>query len=542
MDYSTSFARHFARLVWLLLHEERAVAEQKTALRALVTISQDGAVTFSVRDWRLYSNELPVPEALDGVQELTAQMIGHCVAELAIDAGVVPADLLGVARILAAQPLPGDGGRQVMDKLQALDACTVRVTLRHPALNSADVPQVGAAGIASGPPAAPGPATTGRAGPHPPTGVASERADTRSDGTVDARPAVSVSPRAPAARGAPAATTREAMETMFAQLDATRSSSAVNRHLDALVHLADDVYREGRVDEVADAFVGVVRREEKAADPTSRRAYSMAVRRLSKPTLLRAVASLLPRWPGRRDDLLAVLSRGSEDGAEAVIEELNAAQSMAARRTFFDALVHIKAGIPALTHMLRDPRWYVARNAADLLGEMQADSAEGELMGLLKHNDDRVRRAAAGALAKLGTTSSVQGLRVALKDSATAVRVRAAGALGRRRGLKSAATLIRALDTEEDSEVQIAILSALGRLATPDAVQKLIKAAQPESRFFKKKPVAYRLAAVQALGEARTPTAMAALQELLQDRDKELRAAVYWALTGHRKEAEPVTA
>ena len=37
MDYSVTFARHFSRLVWLLLNESGSVAEQKAALRATVT-------------------------------------------------------------------------------------------------------------------------------------------------------------------------------------------------------------------------------------------------------------------------------------------------------------------------------------------------------------------------------------------------------------------------------------------------------------------------------------------------------------------------
>ena len=47
MDYSVTFARHYSRLVWLLLHETANVDEQKASLRALVTVSKDGAVTLA---------------------------------------------------------------------------------------------------------------------------------------------------------------------------------------------------------------------------------------------------------------------------------------------------------------------------------------------------------------------------------------------------------------------------------------------------------------------------------------------------------------
>ena len=128
MDYSVTFARHFSRLVWLLLHEPTEINEQKAALRALVTISKDGPVTFATRDWRLVVNDAPLPEALTGVQDLAAQLTGHAVQSLTVSQGAAPADMLGVARILAAEPVPGDGGRAVEEKLRALDARTVHVT------------------------------------------------------------------------------------------------------------------------------------------------------------------------------------------------------------------------------------------------------------------------------------------------------------------------------------------------------------------------------------------------------------------------------
>jgi HEAT repeat protein len=248
---------------------------------------------------------------------------------------------------------------------------------------------------------------------------------------------------------------------------------------------------------------------------------------MAKPTLLRTVAQLLPRRREYQDEYMAVLTRTGEDGADALIEQLTNAQSLAERRVYFDSLLLLNAGIPALVHMLGDARWYVARNAADLLGEMQAAEAEGPLAELLKHDDDRVRRAAANALAKIGTPKAVQGLHVALRDTSPDVRKQAAAGLALRKGQKSANTLSRALDDEGDAEVQLEILRALGRLATPDAVQKLVKAAEPEGRLFKKKAVAYRVAAVRALGEARTPAALTALQSLVNDREREVREAVF---------------
>jgi HEAT repeat protein len=157
---------------------------------------------------------------------------------------------------------------------------------------------------------------------------------------------------------------------------------------------------------------------------------------------------------------------------------------------------------------------------------MHASEAEEALGVALGHGDERVRRAAANALARLGTQKAVQSLQGALHDPSPLVRVQVVSGLASRKGSRSAGTLATALDGEANIEVQLAILAALGRVATTEAVNRLIKAAEPDGRLFKKKPVAYRVAAVHALGDARTPAARAVLQTLANDKEREVRDAV----------------
>lgn len=527
MDYSVTFARHFSRLVWLLLHETGAIAEQKAALRALVTISKDGPVTLATQEWRLVVNGTPLPEALTGVQDLAAQLIGHAVKELRVDAGAAPADMLGVARILAAEASPGDSGQSAAAKLQTLGAKTVHVETAGTAGSAAATSSPATTATAASSTAAPVLAPVTNAGASAPAAAppreggtgAGPRRDSGASAGDDGKLLMFAAMQPQGSAG-----------ELFAQIDDTRSTTVITRVLDELITLAEGAAREGKSDLVTDVFHGIVRREAQAPDGDAKRSYVMAIRRISKPTVLRTIAQMLPRRREREHEYMAILTRTGEDGADALIEQLTGAQSLADRRVFFDALVHLNAGVPALIHMLGDARWYVARNAADLLGEMQAPEAEVPLVDMLKHDDDRVRRAAATALAKLGTPKAVQALHTALRDNSPQVRLQAAAGLSSRKGQKSATTLAKALDEESDAEVQFAILGALGRLATTDAVQKLVKAAEPESRLFKKKPVAYRVHAVQALGLAGTNSAIAALQALVNDKEKEVREAVVLAV------------
>lgn len=510
MDYSVTFARHFSRLVWLLLNQPGSIDEQKAALRAVVTVSKDGPIALAIVDWRLVVNGEPLPDALRGVQDLTAQLIGHAVRELSVQKGASAADLLGAARALAAEPHPGDGGAALLAQMAALGAKTVHVESQG--VSAPAAPSVGAPKRNSGKTSA----AAKRAGAAGPKDLGIETDE--SSGSYLAFAAVQ------APKGSP--------QELIGRLDSTKSVAAISRALDDIVNMAELMARDNKTDTVATLFHAVVSREEQAPESDLKRAYGLAVRRLAKPTLLRPVASLLPRRREKQDEYLAVLTRAGEDGADALIEQLTQAQSLGDRRIYFDALVSLKAGVAALIHMLGDARWYVVRNAADLLGEMEATEAESPLGELIKHSDERVRRAAVTALSKIATPRALQALHDALGDSSSQVRMQAAAGLAARKQSKSAATLTRALDGEADLEVQLSILAALGKIATPDAVQKLIKAAEPEGRIFKKKSAAYRVAAVQALGEARTPAALNALQALNKDRDKDVVDAVFKVLMG----------
>src|SRR2546430_15811866 len=59
--------------------------------------------------------------------------------------------------------------------------------------------------------------------------------------------------------------------------------------------------------------------------------------------------------------------------------------------------------------------------------------------------------------------------------------------------------LVVAMDEETDDAVQRELMLALGRIGSPDAVQALIKFAQPTGRIFGRKPAALRVAAGEAL-------------------------------------------
>ncbi len=321
---------------------------------------------------------------------------------------------------------------------------------------------------------------------------------------------------------------KDSPESLLERLGRSTSTIETMRLLDEIVVLAETAVREGKPQVALDLIHGVITQEPSAAEGDMRRAYVMAVRRLSKPLLLRAVAAQLVAAPARRGAVMEVLVRMEQDGAEAVIDQITQARTAEDRRVLFTALQHLAAAEAALVHMLGDARWFIARNAADLLGEMQATKAEGPLVSLLRHDDDRVRRAATSALMHLGTQSARQAVREAVRDETPHVRTLAAFAIATDRDPRTAATLITAIDAEQNRDVQMAMLLALGRVGTKEAVERLIRAAEPERGLFRRKPREIRIAAAQALAEVNSLevwAARGALEALTTDRDREVREA-----------------
>jgi HEAT repeat protein len=496
MDYSATFARHFARLVSLLMHEFGNVDDQKMSLRALVTVNKSGAIALVAQDWRLLCNDEPVPAALTGVQDVASQMTAHSLLKLEIGAGSSPADVLGIARIVATEASPGDGGAQVTLKFAALGAKTLKFTTVAPVV----------AAVSSEAPTLVAPVNDAGA-----SGAANQGSSLLSQ---VAAPDIS----------------KASPEELLAALDAATTADACTKALDDLVLVAEHSVRMGKATTVGDIFHGIVARDARQPDGELKRAYVLTIRRMSKPALLRAVASLIPKRPDRKQYCYEVLERTGEDGADALIEQITHAPTADDRKALFEVLRELTDAVPALRRMLGDSRWFVVRNAADLLGEMVATDAEEALVALLRHSDDRVRRSATNALLRFGTPAAIKGIYDAVSDVSPEVRMQATAAIATRKDRRTSTTLIRAIEEEQDEDVQVAMITALGKVATPDAVQKLIKMAESDGRFFRKKTRSLRVAAAQALGDAKTPAALVALKALLLDKDKDVRDTASRAL------------
>lgn len=479
MDNSLTLARHFARLVWLLMHERQSKKEQKASLRAVVLVAKDTVARLGRKEDQLLVNGLMMPQALAGVRELAERFRALAIEEVVVDPGATATELLTLARLLVV------GHPTTADSSEFSRLCSElrsgRVQLRM-AAGPAEVPSL----------------------PSSADAIASTDS--------------------PASRA----------EKAVGRLSGATTALATTAALDELASAIAQACREGRTGDAADLWTKLHERETTATDPEVTRAYESGVRSLRRPTILRAVAGLLAADPARGKQVEQILERCGRDGVDVLVDHFSAAPTQAGRELYRNVLFRHPCVHESLIHMLAASRWQVARQAADLMGDLKSGEGEAPLAGLLKGGggDERVRRAAVRALGRIDSLSAIDALVPGLGDSSSLVRLETIAALASRRGARAGAALVTAIDHEDDAEVQYAILAALGRVATPDAVQKLTAAAAAASGLFKqKKNSGLRVAAVVALREARTAAALSALKGLANDKEKDVKDAVARALS-----------
>jgi len=326
---------------------------------------------------------------------------------------------------------------------------------------------------------------------------------------------------------------------VLAELERNPTAPNVGDLLAALVRNAETAVKHSRFEQVMGVIVGIIHVEQRVPETSGmRRQYGIAVRRIYTKPVLQALAQLLAT-PKHRADAVTALQRGGAAAVEVLMDLLVAAPTVSERRAVFDALKQMTEGTEQLIHMLDHREWFVVRNVAELLGELGMDEAVPALARRLDHADERVRKAVALALAKIGTRSAAEPLRRALRDRSLEVRMQVALGIGGRKSSALAMPLVVAMEEEKDEAVVRELILALGRIGSPDAVQALIKWSQPAGRIFGRKPLALRLAAVDALRLAATPAALGTLEGLADDGDRQIREAAKNAVAELRRPHRP---
>jgi HEAT repeat protein len=324
---------------------------------------------------------------------------------------------------------------------------------------------------------------------------------------------------------------------------AARTAEAIAASVEELLALAQEATARGdaaTLEGVATALAGRLR--ELGGGP-GRLACEGGLRRLATRETLPLLASRVAD-SAEPELLLAVLARSGAASVAALLGLLGRTDDPRIRRACFDAIVALDAGTELVLEALDDPRWYVVRNAAALLGELRAHDADRALARLLAHGDARVRLAVARALVRLRSPAALAALQQALGDASPDVRRLAATAFALGAHLPgtsrpSAAPLIHALEAETDEDVALEMIAALGRLGSADAVQRLLRVAQrppldpTTGELPEPQPAWMRVAAIEALVVARGSAPLErVLAELREDADGAVAMAATQAAAG----------
>ena len=321
----------------------------------------------------------------------------------------------------------------------------------------------------------------------------------------------------------------ESVSNLLSRLDQAVGSNAARALIDDIARATEDLATQDKWVDVVSVMERMAYHAERLHEGEGKRAFTMGVRRFQRPSMLQGVARLMATNRDLRDSCTRLLNLAGESGADVLIDNLIGSEVTGERRVYLEALRQCPAAVNSLLHLLSDERWYVVRNSASLLGELGAVEADRRLAELMSHRETRVRQAVAAALGRLGTSRSLLALLQGLNDQSPDVRLQAVWSIAQARNPRAVPWIIEALDHEQDTDVQAALISALGATPTEDGVARLVRAAEAGGMLVRK-PSALRLRAVEALAEAGTPSARHALQSLLADRDREIRLAVEQAV------------
>jgi hypothetical protein len=209
------------------------------------------------------------------------------------------------------------------------------------------------------------------------------------------------------------------------------------------------------------------------------------------------------------------------------------AEEPASRAATEVALAILCANAPdRLEPYLHDPRWYVVRNAAQVLGMVGGDGVGRLLRIAIGHSDERVVREAISSLARAPREEGLPVLIELLHTRDLRVLDTTLSVLTREKNPAAARALLSRIESpefeSEDEALQRQVFSGLGEIAGDESVFALAALVQKPGLFVKQTLV--RRAAAQTLARIGTVNARDALQTGLKSKHEAVRTSCREAL------------
>lgn len=254
---------------------------------------------------------------------------------------------------------------------------------------------------------------------------------------------------------------------------------------------------------------------------------TQALRRITTDPVLAQLADLLPAAGEVRERVLRVLPELGGEGIAVLEATLFRTGDAALREAVFRALLEVDpTGRRVLDRAMEDPVVQRARSILELAHLPGLDPALPQRWTerATTHPDPTVRMDAVRHAAQIGGRGGVRILLDTLGDADRLVRRAAIETLGRLGDPAAVPFLARVLNESGDEDLQLEAVTALGRIASHEALPALTAVLQRRQLFSGKRLLRLKTAAIAAVGRIATPAAREVLQSLAEGRDAELAA------------------
>ena len=193
-----------------------------------------------------------------------------------------------------------------------------------------------------------------------------------------------------------------------------------------------------------------------------------------------------------------------------------------------------EAALPILLEYLDDDRWFVARNAVVILGEIRNDKATDYLKENLTHTDVRVRRETVRSLTKIGGTNAIGVLLRTVAGEDVEMSKQALLSLGAMKCTAAVPTLIKLIRTMSISaktvQTKKQAIKALGEIGSDEAITALLETLNKKAIWKRRMYDELRATAALSLSLIGGTEAVTALETATEDKSEEVARAANKAL------------
>ncbi len=236
-------------------------------------------------------------------------------------------------------------------------------------------------------------------------------------------------------------------------------------------------------------------------NPAEGPAYQ-ALHKAMKMEVVTNLAEVLHETPDSESGL-ELLRRLAPHVIDHLIDLLGTEEEQSRRRALIEMVVEVARRHPTrVVAHLDDPRWYLIRNLALILGRCQHPKMVEHVLPLTEHLDDRVRREALRAIYALTREADIRPFIAGLSDPHESVRQVAATILRTFQDDGLIPALEGILEGSASTSVKLDVVALLGSLRNPEARAVLEKMTQARGGGWGSAR-ALRSAARQILGTGR---------------------------------------